>query len=147
MFIHHKTKMWDFCTRKEAESIWAFQLTSNNQCKNKKCTLWDSERKHITFLLTGEDLHISKKTSSNFLFLIPYNIWEVLVKIFLMFPDASTAKKINMQYVFVVQPFAFICPGRGMSMISLKNSQFSCCSLKRQHFSISPFMCKGNVRR
>lgn len=94
MLLQHKTKMWDFCSRKEAESIWAFQLTSNNQCKNKKCMLWDSEKKHITFLHMGEDLHISEKTSSSFLFLIPYNIWEVLVKIFLMFPDVSAAKKL-----------------------------------------------------
>lgn len=49
---------------------------------------------NITFLLTGEGLHISKQTSRNFQFLIPYNIWAVLVKTFVMFPDVSTAKKL-----------------------------------------------------
>lgn len=32
---------------------------------------------------------------------MPYNIWEVLVKIFFMFPDVYCKKKNNKEYVFV----------------------------------------------
>lgn len=57
-------------SRREVESFGAFQLTSKDQ----------SNTGLIMYLLVKTC--ISKKTSTNFLSLISYEVWEMLVKIF-----------------------------------------------------------------